>query len=78
MLKLTNFSLDTFFYSVATMGYTYLDLFSRGIYRIFNWLLELFDHKIVPKPPVQPGVDWTWWKGPSSHTWAKKAWYRKV
>ena len=49
-----------------TMGYTYFDMFTSGTTRLFEWFLNLFDRKIVPKPPTSPS--WYWW-GPKQHTW---------
>ena len=44
------------------MGYAYIELITSFFKRCFNWIYNLFDTKIVPKPP-----DHFW--GPKQQTW---------
>jgi hypothetical protein len=37
------------------MGYTYIEMFTNMTKRMFNWFVELFDHKIVPNVPNNKG-----------------------
>ena len=38
-------------YGEPGMGQSYIEIFSNYTKRVFDWLLDLFDHKVVPKVP---------------------------
>ena len=42
---------------IAGMGTIYIELFSNFVSKLFNWFVDLFDYKIVPKPPTEP-IKW--------------------
>jgi hypothetical protein len=54
VIKTTGFSTDNIFAGISAMGYTYLELLFNFTKRLFNWFVELFDHKIVPNVPGTP------------------------
>jgi hypothetical protein len=53
------FSFDHILAGFTGMGHTYLEIFYNFSKRIFNWFIELFDHKIVPNTPSSPSSRWT-------------------
>lgn len=55
--KTTGFGLDNFWANFAAIGEKYVDIFFNFNKIAFNWLLDLFDYKIIPggnKPPTPP------------------------
>jgi hypothetical protein len=52
--KTTGFSYDNVLAGFAGLGHTYLEMFVSFNKRLFNWLLELFDYKIIPNVPSNP------------------------
>ena len=46
--KTVGFSYDNILAGFSAMGYTYIEMFMNLTKRMFNWFVELFDHKIVP------------------------------
>jgi len=46
--KLAGFGADNL---LAGMGHTYLEIITSFSKRMFNWLFELFDYKVVPNIP---------------------------
>jgi len=48
------FSFDNILVGISAMGHEYLQLLHNFSYRLFNWFIELFDHKIVPNVPTDP------------------------
>jgi hypothetical protein len=51
VFKTVGFSTDNLFAGFAGMGHTYVEIFYNFTKRLFNWFVELFDHKIVPNLP---------------------------
>jgi hypothetical protein len=51
VFKTTGFTPDLLMHNIIMMGHTYLEIFTNLTKRLFNWFLELFDSKIVPKLP---------------------------
>ena len=49
--KTVGFSFDNIAAGFAVMGHTYLEILVNFTKRLFNWFVELFDHKIVPNVP---------------------------
>lgn len=45
------FSYDNILAGFAGMGHSYLEIFTNFTKRLFNWTVELFDHKVVPNVP---------------------------
>jgi hypothetical protein len=52
--KTTGFTFDNVLAGFAGLGNTYLEIFVNFNKRLFNWLLELFDYKIIPNVPSNP------------------------
>ena len=56
--KTTGYNTDTFLSCFYTMGQTYGEIFLNFNRRLFTWIYDLFDHKIVPNvsgnPPSNP------------------------
>jgi hypothetical protein len=46
--KTTGFGVDTFWANFAAIGNNYFEIFINFNKRVFNWLVELFDYKLVP------------------------------
>lgn len=49
--KTVGFSSDNILAGFSAMGYTYIEMLMNLTKRMFNWFVELFDHKIVPNVP---------------------------
>jgi len=45
------FSFDNILAGFAGMGHTYLEILVNFTKRLFNWFVELFDHKLIPNVP---------------------------
>lgn len=56
---------------IAGMGTIYIELFSNFVTKLFNWFVDLFDYKIVPKPPTEP-IKWN-----NLNPWSQSGWYSK-
>jgi len=55
VFKTVGFSFDNIAAGFAGMGHTYLEILVNFTKRLFNWFVELFDHKIVPNVPGNNG-----------------------
>jgi hypothetical protein len=64
VFKMSGFSTDNLIGGFYGLGHTYVEMLSSFTKRLFNWFVELFDHKIVPKPPTDPSTPplWKWWE----------------
>lgn len=51
MFKAVGFSFDNILIGFMAMGHAYFEVLGNITNKIFNWLLNLFDHKIVPNVP---------------------------
>jgi hypothetical protein len=73
VFKTTGFGVDTFWAHFSAMGTEYAIIFKNFVSRLFNWLLGLFDSKIVPNVPTNKpsnpstygwwtprGIDYSW------------------
>lgn len=49
--KTVGFSPDNILAGFSAMGYSYIEIFTSATKRLFNWFVELFDHKVVPNVP---------------------------
>lgn len=53
--KTTGLGFDTFWANFIAIGNTYLEIFININKKLFNWLLDLFDYKVVPTDkPTSP------------------------
>lgn len=68
VLKLTGMSYGSFLSNFVMMGTTYVDLFQSFIRKLFNWIFDLFDYKVVPNVPNN---NISWWPGSKAQTWYK-------
>ena len=64
--KITGFSGDNIIAGVSGMGYTYIEMLTNFVKKLFNFIYDIFDTKVVPKPPENP--TWKFW-GPKENTW---------
>ena len=64
--KITGFSTDNIIAGVSGMGYTYIEMLTNFVKKLFNFIYDIFDTKVVPKPPENP--TWKFW-GPKENTW---------
>jgi hypothetical protein len=48
------FSTDNVLAGITGMGHEYLQMLYNFTHRLFNWFVELFDHKVVPNVPNEP------------------------
>jgi hypothetical protein len=71
VFKSVGFSIDNILAGFTAMGHQYLEILSSFTSRLFNWFVELFDHKIVPNRPTNPG-NTPWWN-PYKQGW----WYSR-
>jgi hypothetical protein len=64
--KSIGFGPDNILAGFVGMGHTYLEVFINFNKRLFNWIFDIFDYKVVPNvpntPPTSPP---SWW--PTSH-----------
>lgn len=51
VFKTTGFSFDNILAGFAGMGHTYLEILINFTKRLFNWIFDLFDYKVVPNVP---------------------------
>jgi hypothetical protein len=56
VFKTTGFSYDNILAGFSGMGYQYIEIFMNFTKRLFNWFIELFDHKLVPNVPGNPSL----------------------
>ena len=56
VFKLMGSSPQTWTALFTTMGYNYIEILSNFIRRLFNWIFELFDYKIVPSLNNKPSI----------------------
>lgn len=61
--KSVGFSTDNIIAGFGGMGHTYFELLINTTKRLFNWFVELFDHKIIPNAPTDKPT-----MGPTFHT----------
>lgn len=59
------------------MGHTYLEIFVNFNKRLFNWIFDIFDYKVVPNVPnTPPSSPPAWWPStptsPKSKQWAEE------
>jgi len=57
--KTTGFGVDTFWSNFIAIGEKYIDIFFNFNKTLFNWLLDLFDYKLVPGG--NKTYKWKWW-----------------
>jgi len=55
--KTVGFSYENILAGFAGMGHSYLEIFTNFTRRLFNWFVELFDHKVIPNVPGESGVN---------------------
>jgi hypothetical protein len=58
--KTTGFGLDTFYANLLAFGENYINIFINFNKRLFNWIFDLFDHKVVPNTPSSPSSPSSW------------------
>lgn len=64
IFKTTGYGVDTFWAHFSAMGTEYVTIFKNFVSRVFNWLLNLFDHKVVPNVPTNKPTNpsgYGWW-----------------
>ena len=54
VFKVTGYSSDNMIAGLYGLGYTYVEMFSSFVRRLFNFIFEFFDHKVVPNFPENP------------------------
>jgi hypothetical protein len=59
VFKTVGFSYDNILAGFVGMGNSYLELFTNFTKRLFNWFVELFDHKVIPNVPGDNGTGGT-------------------
>jgi hypothetical protein len=77
VFKTTGFGVDKFWAHFSAMGVEYAIIFKNFVGRIFDWLLNLFDQKIVPNVPTDKPSN------PSTYGWwtprgIDYSWYNKL
>ncbi len=80
IIKVTGFSTDNIIAGFSAIGHEYLQLLYSFTKRLFNWLVELFDHKIVPNvpnTPSNPSVPTNWWPTGTNSNHNKNLWVDK-
>lgn len=68
VFRLTGLSTDTILANFIGMGVSYIEILSNFTRKLFHWIFDFFDYKVVPNVPKDNG----WWGGPKSATWAAK------
>ena len=66
--KTTGFGFDNLLAGFLGMGHTYLEIFINFNKKLFNWLFNLFDHKVIPNIPNNPSL-------PSNSSNVKESWF---
>ena len=51
IFKITGWLEGSFIGYIGIMGNTYMEIFSSFCIKVFNWIYELFDSKVVPEVP---------------------------
>lgn len=69
LIHITGFNQDNIIGGISGIGYAYIDMITSFFKKLFTWIFDLFDTKIVPKPPADINNGWKWW-GPKENTWA--------
>ena len=74
VFKVTGYSSDNWIAGFYGLGHTYIEMFTSFVKRTFYYLVELFDHKIVPNVPNNPpSSSGSWWPfGAKESTWYTK------
>jgi hypothetical protein len=73
VFKSIGFSTDNILAGVAGLGHQYIEIFSSFTSRLFNWFVELFDHKVVPNTPNNPSDgSWNKWNPLKQIGWNTK------
>jgi len=54
VFQTVGFSTDNLLAGFVGMGHTFIEMLINVSKRLFNWFIELFDHKIVPNVPSEP------------------------
>ena len=62
VFKITGYSSDNWIAGFYGLGYTYVEMLSSFVKRIFNFIFDYFDHKVVPKFPDNPPSNNNNWK----------------
>ena len=72
--KTTGFGMDNLIGGFMAMGHSYAEIFYNFNRRLFTWIYDLFDHKVVPNVPNNPPSSWfspkiesakpSWFSGP--------------
>jgi hypothetical protein len=63
--KSVGFGPDNVLAGFVGMGHTYLEIFMNFTKRLFNWIFELFDYKVIPNVPnTPPSSPPSWWPTP--------------
>ena len=68
VFRLTGLSTDTILANFIGMGVSYIEILSNFTHKLFHWIFDFFDYKVVPNVPKDNG----WWGGPKSATWANR------
>jgi|SRR6267378_323749 len=55
VFKTVGFSYDNILAGFVGMGHSYLEILGNFTKRLFNWFVELFDHKVIPNVPGDNG-----------------------
>ena len=70
VFKVTGYSSDNMIAGLYGLGEgTYIEIFTSFVKRAFNYLFELFDHKVVPNVPGDSPSNNSWRWGPKQNTW---------
>jgi|SRR6267378_291410 len=78
VFKTVGFSYDNVLAGFVGMGHSYIEILTSFTKRLFNWFVELFDHKVIPNVPGDnisggSGNKNTWLpKGIESHSFYPK------
>lgn len=64
VFKVSGFNSDNLIAGFYAVGYSYFEMLTSFIKRLFNWLFDIFDHKVVPNVPNNPSKpSWPFWSG---------------
>jgi hypothetical protein len=55
VFKTTGFGYDTFLANFVALGNSYLEIFVNFSRRVFQWIVEMLDYKVVPNVPGSGG-----------------------
>ena len=72
IIAISGFSYDNIIAGFMSLGATYMEVLTNMVYKLYNFLFNLFDNKLIPNVPTNSSGSGWWW-GPKQNTWFGKS-----